>query len=84
VKKNSSPYDLLPANDNPTRRLLTELIDFNRLRSQQAPCSAKATLRRPGAAAYCVSAFGDALPIMSASKVTGIFLEAHLPRHGNR
>jgi Patatin-like phospholipase len=35
VKKNSSPYDLPPANDNPTRRLLTELIDFDRLRSQQ-------------------------------------------------
>ena len=26
VKKNSSPYDLPPAIDNPTRRLLTELI----------------------------------------------------------
>ena len=35
VKKNSSPYDLPSANDNPTRRLLTELIDFDRLRSQQ-------------------------------------------------
>ena len=35
VKKNSSPYDLPPANDNPTRRLLMELIDFDRLRSQQ-------------------------------------------------
>jgi NTE family protein len=35
VKRNSSPNDLLPANDNPTRRLLTELIDFDRLRSQQ-------------------------------------------------
>src|SRR5262249_26615494 len=36
------------------------------------PCNAKATLRRPGAAPYCASAFDDALPIMSASKVTGI------------
>jgi NTE family protein len=35
VKKNSSPYDLPSANDNPTRRLLTELIDFDRLHSQQ-------------------------------------------------
>jgi NTE family protein len=35
VKKNSSPYDLPSANDNPTRRLLSELIDFDRLRSQQ-------------------------------------------------
>jgi NTE family protein len=34
VKINSSPYDLPPAIDNPTRRLLTELIDFDRLRSQ--------------------------------------------------
>ena len=33
--KNSSPYDLPSANDSPTRRLLTELIDFDRLRSQQ-------------------------------------------------
>ena len=28
VKKNSSPYDLPAANDNPMRRLLTELIDL--------------------------------------------------------
>jgi NTE family protein len=34
VKKNLSPYDLPLANDNPTRQLLTELIDFDRLRSQ--------------------------------------------------
>jgi predicted acylesterase/phospholipase RssA len=34
VKKNLSPYDLSPANDNPMRRLLTELIDFGRLRLQ--------------------------------------------------
>jgi len=35
VKKNLSPYDLSPANGNPMRRLLTELIDFDRLRLQQ-------------------------------------------------
>jgi NTE family protein len=35
LKKNLSPYDLPPANDNPMRQLLTELIDFDRLRSQQ-------------------------------------------------
>ncbi len=35
VKKNLSPYDLPASNDNPARRLLTELIDFDRLRSQQ-------------------------------------------------
>ena len=35
VKKNLSPYDLPASNDNPMRRLLTELIDFDRLRSQR-------------------------------------------------
>src|SRR6516225_1686691 len=35
VRKNLSPYDLPPGNDNPMRRLLTELIDFDRLRLQQ-------------------------------------------------
>jgi len=35
MKKNLSPYDLPLANDNPTRRLLTDLIDFDRLRSQK-------------------------------------------------
>jgi NTE family protein len=35
VKKNLSPYDLPPANDHPMRQLLTELIDFDRLHSQQ-------------------------------------------------
>jgi NTE family protein len=35
MKKNLSPYDLPPANDNPMRRLLTDLIDFDRLRSQK-------------------------------------------------
>ena len=34
TKKSLSPYDLPPAND-PMRRLLTQLIDFGRLRSQQ-------------------------------------------------
>ena len=40
VKKNLSPYDL-PPNDNPMRPLLTELIDFDRLRLQEEsnlPC----------------------------------------------
>ena len=32
---NSSPYDLPASNDSPMRRLLTELIDFDRLRLQQ-------------------------------------------------
>ena len=35
MKKNLSPYDLPLANDNPMRRLLTDLIDFDRLRSQK-------------------------------------------------
>jgi hypothetical protein len=35
VRKNLSPYDLPPADDKPMRQLLTELIDFDRLRSQQ-------------------------------------------------
>jgi len=35
VKKNLSPYDLPASNDNPMRRLLIELIDFDHLRSQQ-------------------------------------------------
>jgi NTE family protein len=35
VKKNLSPYDLPASNDNPMRRLLTDLIDFDRLRSQK-------------------------------------------------
>ena len=35
VKKNLSPYDLPASNDNPMRRLLTELVDFDRLRSHQ-------------------------------------------------
>jgi len=33
--KNLSPYDLPGSTDNPMRRLLTELIDFDRLRSQR-------------------------------------------------
>jgi NTE family protein len=33
--RNLSPYDLPGSNDNPMRRLLTELIDFDRLRSQR-------------------------------------------------
>jgi hypothetical protein len=36
------------------------------------PCNAKATLRRPGAAACCASAFDDVLLIIFAPKVTGI------------
>ena len=35
VKKNLSPYDLPASNDNPMRRLLTDLIGFDRLRSQK-------------------------------------------------
>jgi hypothetical protein len=35
VKKNLSPYDLASGNDSPMRLLLTELIDFDRLRLQQ-------------------------------------------------
>jgi NTE family protein len=35
VKKNLSPYDLPQASENPMRRMLTELIDFDRLQSQQ-------------------------------------------------
>jgi NTE family protein len=35
MKKNLSPYDLPASNDNPMRRLLTDLIDFDRLRSQK-------------------------------------------------
>ena len=35
VKKKLSPYDLSPSSDNPMRPLLTELIDFHRLRSQK-------------------------------------------------
>ena len=35
IKKNLSPYDLPPTNDNPMRRLLTELIDVDRLRLQK-------------------------------------------------
>ena len=35
VKKKLSPYNLSPSSDNPMRPLLTELIDFDRLRSQK-------------------------------------------------
>jgi NTE family protein len=35
AKKNVSPYDLPSSNDNPIRALLTELIDFDRLRMQE-------------------------------------------------
>ena len=35
MKKNLSPYDLPQSNDNPMRPLLTELIDFDRLGSQE-------------------------------------------------
>src|SRR6476619_2014652 len=35
VKKNLSPYDLPEASENPMRRILIDLIDFDRLRSQQ-------------------------------------------------
>jgi NTE family protein len=35
VKENLSPYDLASGNNNPMRRLLTELIDFDRLCLQQ-------------------------------------------------
>jgi NTE family protein len=35
IKQNLSPYDRSPSNDNPMRPLLTEMIDFNRLRSQE-------------------------------------------------
>ena len=35
IKKNLSPYDLPPTNDNPMRQLLTELIDVDRLRLQK-------------------------------------------------
>jgi hypothetical protein len=34
-KNNLSPHDLPSGNDNSMRRLLTELIDFDRLRLQQ-------------------------------------------------
>ncbi len=36
VSPNASPYDLNPSNFNPLRELLTEMIDFERLRSQNA------------------------------------------------
>jgi NTE family protein len=36
VSQNLSPYDLNPSNFNPLRGLLTEMIDFERLRSQNA------------------------------------------------
>jgi NTE family protein len=36
VNQNLSPYDLNPSNFNPLRDLLTEMIDFERLRSQNA------------------------------------------------
>jgi NTE family protein len=35
IKQNRSPYDRSPSNDNPVQPLLAELIDFDRLRSQQ-------------------------------------------------
>ena len=35
MKKNLSPYDLPQSNNNPMRPLLTELIDFDRLSSQE-------------------------------------------------
>jgi NTE family protein len=35
VKKGLSPYDLPASDDDPTRRLLMDLIDFDRLRSQK-------------------------------------------------
>jgi NTE family protein len=35
LKKNLSPYDPPPSNDNPMRPLLTELIDFDRFRLQE-------------------------------------------------
>ena len=35
VKRNLSPYDLPASNENPMRRLLTDLVDFDRLRSQK-------------------------------------------------
>src|SRR5208282_3917137 len=34
-KKNVSPYDVPSSNDNQMRALLTELIDFDRLRMQE-------------------------------------------------
>ena len=37
LSRNLSPYDLNPSNVNPLRDLLTEMIDFGRLRSQDAP-----------------------------------------------
>ena len=36
VSRNLSPYDLNPFNYNPLRDLLTELIDFERLRAQNS------------------------------------------------
>jgi len=35
VNKNVSPYDLPQTNDNPMRRILTDMIDFDRLQSQR-------------------------------------------------
>src|SRR5262249_14072697 len=35
IKQNLSPYDRSPSNDNPMRPLLTELIDFDRIRLQE-------------------------------------------------
>ena len=35
VKRKLSPYDLPQANENPMRRMLSDLIDFGRLQSQQ-------------------------------------------------
>lgn len=35
LTRNLSPYDLNPSQINPLRELLTELIDFDRLRAQQ-------------------------------------------------